>query len=72
MWDVLSGDYDPGLSNERCLQNVLDQAVNGSIVVFHDSVKANAKLSYVLPKVLSHFHKLGYSFKSIPEDNHLN
>lgn len=66
MWDVLSGDFDPGLSKENCLQNVMDNVQNGSIIVFHDSIKAFEKLQYVLPKVLQHFTQKGYTFKKIP------
>jgi len=52
MWDILSADFDQRLSEEKCLQNVLKNIENGSIVVFHDSLKAEKNLRYVLPKVL--------------------
>jgi peptidoglycan/xylan/chitin deacetylase (PgdA/CDA1 family) len=65
LWDVLSGDFDPKLSKEQCLKNVLQNSRNGSIIVFHDTEKAFEKLSYVLPLVLEHYHKLGFEFKSI-------
>lgn len=65
MWDVMSGDFDANISKEQCLTNVLNNVVNGSIVVFHDSLKAQEKLEYVLPKVLEHFSAKGYSFNKI-------
>ena len=65
MWDVLSGDFDPKLTKEHCLQNVISKSTSGSIIVFHDSLKAKDKLQYVLPKVLSHFSKEGYTFKNL-------
>jgi peptidoglycan/xylan/chitin deacetylase (PgdA/CDA1 family) len=65
MWDVLSGDYSSDISETKCLENVISQAGKGSIVVFHDSVKASRNLYYTLPKCLEHFHQLGYRFKSI-------
>jgi peptidoglycan/xylan/chitin deacetylase (PgdA/CDA1 family) len=65
LWDVLSGDFDPKLSKEQCLKNVLQNSKNGSIIVFHDTEKAFEKLSYVLPLVLEHYQKLGFEFKSI-------
>lgn len=65
MWDVLSGDFDPNLSEDDCLRNVTRNAGPGSIVVFHDSLKAEAKLRYVLPRVLKHFAALGYRFEAI-------
>lgn len=65
MWSVLSGDFDTKISKEKCLQNVLKHTSNGSIVVFHDSVKAAEKVKYVLPKVLDYFTRKGYEFKAI-------
>lgn len=62
MWDVLSGDFDQEISNEQCMTNVTKNAKNGSIVVFHDSLKAKEKLQFVLPKILAHYTALGYSF----------
>ncbi len=52
MWDVLSYDFYASVSEEKCLQNVLENMKAGSIVVFHDSLKAEKNLRYVLPKVL--------------------
>ena len=65
MWDVLSGDFDMDITNERCLSNVVLNAKPGSIVVFHDSQKAFLKLQYILPRVLEFFAEKGYSFKAI-------
>lgn len=52
MWDVLSADFDTTLSKEQCLDNVLSNVKPGSIIVFHDSIKAFKNLEYVLPKTL--------------------
>jgi peptidoglycan-N-acetylglucosamine deacetylase len=68
MWDVLSGDFDPRLSPEQCLANVVKNVEPGSIVVFHDSLKAEEKLRYVLPRVLEHFAAKGYSFGKLNEE----
>jgi len=65
MWDILSGDFDEGLSNEKCFANVINHALPGSIVVFHDSEKAYGKLKYVLPKLLEYYHSRGYVFEKI-------
>ncbi len=67
MWDVLSGDFDPKISTAQCLANVTDNAESGSIVVFHDSVKAEDKLRTVLPQVLEHFSQQGYQFEKLNE-----
>lgn len=65
MWDVLSGDFDPAISKDQCLYNVVSKAKEGSIIVFHDSEKAFEKLQDVLPKTLKHFQDLGYRFEAL-------
>ncbi len=60
MWDVISVDYDATVSKEDCLDNVLRNIKPGSIVVFHDSVKAFKNLEYVLPKTLAYLKERGY------------
>jgi len=65
MWSVLSADFDRSISKEVCLNNVINNATNGSIVVFHDSKKCEEKIKFVLPKVLEHFNKKGFRFKRV-------
>jgi peptidoglycan-N-acetylglucosamine deacetylase len=65
MWDVLSVDYDKHLQEQRCLRNTIRACRPGSIVVFHDSYKAEKNLRYVLPRFIDHFLEIGYSFKTI-------
>jgi len=70
MWDVLSLDWDRKVSPEKCLSNVIENATNGSIIVFHDSIKASKNLQYVLPKTLDYFSNEGCVFKSLDPDNY--
>lgn len=65
MWSVLSGDFDPKTSPEKCLENVLRYTKTGSIVVFHDSIKAEEKVLYALPLFIKHFLDRGYTFKTL-------
>ena len=65
MWDVLTHDYARSLSAERCLRGSIAATRTGSIIVFHDSFKAEKNMEYVLPRFLDHFASLGYSFKSL-------
>ena len=65
MWNVLSADFDPNLSKEKCLKKTIRYTKKGAIVVFHDNVKTMGKLRWVLPKYLNHFSKLGYKFKCL-------
>jgi peptidoglycan/xylan/chitin deacetylase (PgdA/CDA1 family) len=62
MWDVLSGDFDQEISAEKCVDNVLDKVSSGSIIVFHDSVKAWPRLEKALPEILKQLKERGYSF----------
>ena len=66
MWDVLSIDYNSGLSGKRVLQNVTRNVKPGSIIVFHDSDKAAENLYYALPRALEFLQNEGYSMLSIP------
>lgn len=65
LWDVLSGDFDPTISPEHCLLNVTNNAGKGSIVVMHDSLKAEAKLRFILPRILKHYSARGYRFEAL-------
>lgn len=65
LWDVLSKDYDQRLSSEMVFQNVIRYSEPGSVVVFHDSIKASRNLFQVLPRVLDYYSELGYSFEPI-------
>ncbi len=65
MWDVLSFDWQADLDKETCLNNVISKSKPGSIIVFHDSVKASKNMMYALPKVLDYFSNLDYAFKGI-------
>jgi len=67
MWDVLSYDWDNSASKENCLNNVISKTENGSIIVFHDSIKASKNMQYALPKVLEYFSKKGYVFKIVED-----
>ncbi|MDQ2721483.1 MAG: polysaccharide deacetylase family protein [Bacteroidota bacterium] len=66
MWDVLSGDFDLSIKPEVCYLNVINNAQPGSIIVFHDSLKALPALQYALPRVLKYFSEKGFQFKVIP------
>ncbi len=66
LWDVLSGDFDPGVSAQKCLENILVHATHGSIIVLHDNLKTADKLAFVLPELLRHFIQRGYRFEGLP------
>lgn len=65
LWTVLSGDFDKSITKEKCLKNVINSSKEGSIVVFHDSLKAKENVLYALPKVLEYFSNKGYGFFAI-------
>ena len=65
MWDVLTNDYDNAKSPETCLKNSIRVTRPGSIIVFHDSLKAERNMSHALPRYIEHFLNQGYSFKTL-------
>jgi peptidoglycan/xylan/chitin deacetylase (PgdA/CDA1 family) len=62
MWDVLSKDYDKNVDPETCLRNVLKYTRPGSVIVFHDSLKAFDRLEYVLPRAMEEWSRRGWEF----------
>ena len=65
MYDVIAYDWDSAIDKNKCLDNVLNYAEDGSIIVFHDSLKAENNMKYALPRVLEHFSNKGYIFKGL-------
>jgi len=65
MWDVLSYDFDTEVTPEQCFRNVTRKIRPGSIVVFHDSIKARPNMEYALPKTLHYIKEEGYTCKAI-------
>ena len=64
MWDVLSKDYDQTISPEKCYENT-KATTSGSILVFHDSLKAQKKLEYSVPKAIKFLKEKGFTFETI-------
>lgn len=65
MWDVLSADFDVHIDGPTCFANVADHVRSGSIVVFHDSIKAEPRLRHALPLVLEFLAQEGYAMKAL-------
>lgn len=65
MWDVLSRDYNPSLSGHDCARIVAQKSRPGSIIVFHDSIKAERNIKIALPIVIDDLIRKGYSFGKI-------
>lgn len=67
MWDVLSADFDANITGEQCIENTIKSVRAGSIIVFHDSIKANPRLSVALPVVLRLLKEKGFQMSVINE-----
>ncbi|MDR1653945.1 MAG: polysaccharide deacetylase family protein [Prevotellaceae bacterium] len=63
MWDIITCDYDRTLSPAAVLSNVKKYSRNGSIVVFHDSMKAQKNVLAALPAAIRFWKTEGYEFK---------
>ena len=62
MWDVITHDYNSSLSPQTIMQNIRRYSRNGSLVVFHDSIKAERNMLTVLPLAIEYWNSKGYSF----------
>ncbi|MFZ6000354.1 MAG: polysaccharide deacetylase family protein, partial [Bacteroidota bacterium] len=58
-------DFNKNLDEEKCLRKSVAATRSGSIVVFHDSLKAEKNLTYVLPRFLAHFSAAGFQFHAL-------
>jgi len=67
MWDVLTGDFDQTLAPDVCLKKSIQHTEPGSIIVFHDSLKAWPNMRYALPRLLAHFAERDYTFRAVPQ-----
>lgn len=70
LWSVMSGDYKKNISPEKCLMNATGKTASGSIIVFHDTPAASAKVLYALPRLIGHFREKGYQFLPVPSQQH--
>lgn len=68
MYDLVTRDYSRKLTQEQVLDNVKRFARNGSIIVFHDSLKAEKNLRYALPRAIEWLKQQGYEFNALPMD----
>lgn len=66
MWDVVTRDYNPAFTGEDILRVVKQRSRNGSIIVFHDSLKSIDRLESGLPKSIEWLLSQGYRFEVIP------
>jgi len=66
MWDIITGDFDKKIGEEQCVRNVLNNVKEGSIIVFHDSIKAAPRMLPALARVLESLQEQGYSFSPLP------
>lgn len=66
MYDIVTRDYSYKLNGEEVLKNVKHYTRNGSIIVFHDSLRAERNLKYALPLAIEWLKKEGYEFLPIP------
>lgn len=62
MWDIITHDYNKNFSTEAILRNVKRYSRNGSLVVFHDSIKAKDRVLSALPLAIEFWNTEGYQF----------
>lgn len=52
MWDVMPGDFDQDISPDVCFHHIMNNIVDGSIVVLHDNQKSFDTIQVLLPRLL--------------------
>lgn len=65
MYDVVSRDYNRRLSPERIFDNVRRYSRDGSIIVFHDSLKARDNMLAAMPRAVRWLQEQGYEFRTL-------
>lgn len=65
LWDVITRDYDTNLKEEEVLKIAKKYTRNGSIVVFHDSLKAEKNMKYAFPLAVKYWLENGYTFETL-------
>ncbi|MBD5210405.1 MAG: polysaccharide deacetylase family protein [Bacteroidales bacterium] len=66
MYDLVTRDYSRKMTPDRVFANVRRYARNGSIIVFHDSLKAERNMKEVLPRAIEWLLNEGYELHPIP------
>ena len=67
MWDVVTRDYSRLKTSEQVFNNVKKYTRNGSVIVFHDSLKAGDRMKKALPCSIEWLLEQGYAFELIKE-----
>jgi len=66
IWSVLSRDYRTDVTPDQCFADVMNYTTTGSIILFHDSMKAKEKVLFALPRVIDQLLEKGFRFGVIP------
>lgn len=61
-WDVMPKDYDQDLTPEQVFDNVRKYVRNGSIIVFHDSLKSGERMRFALKNTIEMLKNDGFEF----------
>lgn len=67
MWDVVTRDYSKYVKPQQVFENVKKYTRDGSIIVFHDSLKAERNMRYALPLSIEWLLAQDYKFELIPK-----
>ena len=66
MYDLVTRDYSRKLNPDQVFANIKRYVRNGSIIVFHDSLKAEKNMKAVLPRAIEWLRSRGYTFEALP------
>ena len=65
MWNILTRDYDKNLDMNDAIKKIKGNIKNGSIIVFHDSEKAENNMKIMLPEIMQYLQKNGFEMRAL-------
>jgi peptidoglycan-N-acetylglucosamine deacetylase len=64
LWDVLSWDFSSNITAKKVKQNVLENTISGSIIVFHNNQKSFKNLKPILKETIQELKQKGFLFST--------
>ena len=66
MWDLLAGDFDGNLNPPAAVRKIIHHTSPGTVIIFHDNVKAAENLKAMLPEYLEELKSMGLNTAKWP------
>jgi len=67
LWDLITYDFSPSLEAQHCIHLLRKRLRPGSVIVFHDSIKAAPRMFPTLEFLITYAGNKGLSFRRLDE-----